>query len=443
MTEHRLDLTALAQSLIDGEHSIFSASGSGLWLHCAGGLIPNLLAKDNSGVEAAEGTVAHGCGETWLKVGKKPKHLIGTKQTVKNGGVDYTIEITAEMLNYVQEYVDWCAWLPGQHFTEQKVYYSEYTPLKRQGGTADHVVCSYQRMTITDLKYGKGHMVLAKNNSQALLYALGFFLEWDWLYDFQEIELRICQPRMRNFDVHTVTRQELLEFAEHVKVRAHEAWSLDAPRTPGAKQCQFCRVKSDCGAHFDLQVALTSGGFSAIDEPVTEEDIAVLKDSIDFQEIGAKMLDVYKLTTDELAQVYRYRSLFEGWWKSLHNELNIRAARGEIIRGMKLVEARSRRKIRDQEIAVKALAKYGVTREELIEEEFASPAEIERILRKKGVRPKDLETVLDPLVYKPPGKLTLVSDADKRSAVVDVTEEAFSNLDLETETLDSQETEEI
>lgn len=274
MTEHALNLSTLAESLKDGAHSIFSASGSGLWLNCAGGLLPGLLAPDDSGVDAAEGTVAHSCGEQWLRTGKRPNELLGTIQRVEKENTHFDIEITLEMLNYVEMYVDWCEWLPGKHFVETRVYYSEITPIPKQGGTADHVVCSWQKMTITDLKYGKGHFVEVKGNTQALLYALGFFYEYDFIYDFQTIEMRICQPRMQNFDTWTVTRAELLAFADDAKVKAHRAWALDAPRTPGDKQCQFCRVRATCAPHLARQVDITQGIFDDLFEPVTVEQVA-------------------------------------------------------------------------------------------------------------------------------------------------------------------------
>lgn len=396
-------------------------------MNCAGGLLPNLLAPDDSKVEAAEGSVAHGVGEAWLRAKKKPRHLLNTKQEMQG----YKIEIDTEMFNYVQEYVDWCSWLPGQHFVETKVYYSQITPLAVQGGTADHVACTYQKMVITDLKYGKGVLVAAKGNTQGLLYALGFFYEWDWLYDFQTIEIRICQPRMFNLDTWTITRAELLAFAEEAKSKAFAAWRIDAPRTPGLKQCAFCRVKADCAAHYHWQNEMSAGIWSDLIEPVTAEEVVALKDNIEMQRV-AKFIEPHRLTTAQLAKIYPFRSMFEGWWATVHNELNIRAAAGQDVPGMKLVRGRSKRVIKDKKLALATLMlDYDLTHDELIKEVMSSPAEIEKLLRKHGHRPKDLGDILDPLVYKPMGKPTLVSDADKRDAIADLSEVAFADLILE------------
>lgn len=404
-------------------------------MHCAGGLLANLLAPDNSKEEAAEGTVAHSVGELWLRTRVKPEHLVGTTQTITKGDESYDIEITIEMLNYVEEYFDWCSWQPGDHFVETKVYYSQLTPIDHQGGTADHVACSMHRMCITDLKYGKGVPVFAKGNTQALLYALGFFYEYDWWYDFQEIELRICQPRLGIFDTWTVTRAELLEFAELVRKASHAAWKLDAPRTPGIKQCTFCRVQASCAPHIFWQEKLTrddDGAWDGMIEAVTVEQSMSIKEKIEALDL-AKFVEPHTLTTAHMAALYQFRSRFEGWWKSLHNELNIRAAAGEQIPGMKLVEGRSNRVLRKEEMVLAILEiDYEFKREELIKESMPSPTELEKLLRARGIRPKDLEHVLDPLVRKPRGKPTLVAEADRRPSIVDLTEIAFADLDLET-----------
>ncbi len=183
-----------------GAHSIFSPSGSSTWAYCPGSLIPNLFAKDSAGEDAAYGTVGHGVAEQWLKSGVCPTHLVGTTEIIEEGDQRFEIEIDASMLEYVGQYVDWCIYLPGTHFVETRVDFSDLTPLKKQSGTADHAACEFGTLTVTDLKMGQGVQVYAKDNTQAILYAYGFFRKYDELFDFQRIVIRIAQPRLTHFD---------------------------------------------------------------------------------------------------------------------------------------------------------------------------------------------------------------------------------------------------
>ena len=133
-----------------------------MWLHCAGSLIANMMEEDSTSPEAAEGTAAHFVAETWLRSGRKPKELIGTVQVVEERGLRFEIPVTQVMMDYVQEYVDWCMFEPGEHYTETRVFFSELTPLPNQSGTADHAACQPGKLVITDLKYGKGIQVFAE-----------------------------------------------------------------------------------------------------------------------------------------------------------------------------------------------------------------------------------------------------------------------------------------
>lgn len=443
MTEHRISLSAIAKACRDGAHSIFSASGSHLWLHCPGGLIPNVLAPDSSGREAAEGTVAHGVGELWVRSGQRPGHLIGTVETVNEGDDAYEIEITAEMLSYLEEYYDLCSMMPGRHFVETKVYYDDLTPIDRQGGTADFAACTWRKLVIVDLKYGKGVFVNVANNPQLLLYAYGFFREWDWLYDFQEIEIHVCQPRMGNVEKITISREALLLFAEKVKATASVAWSFDAPRIAGTTQCQFCRVQHECAAHFAWQASLTEGAWSdedAHDDARANPTVDVVldvKQRVEWMQ-EFNMMNPYNLDTTDLAYLYTKRSTFEAWWKKVQTELMKRSASGKLVPGLKVVEARSNRKIRDIEEAKDVLMhqvdeQFRLSESDLISTKVRSPKQIEEKLHARGLRGVALEKVMKPLVHKPPGKPTLVPLTDPREPLVDLGAEAFEDLDAESE----------
>lgn len=451
MTEHHvIDLNALASARDGSGHSIFSPSGSPMWLNCSGSLIPNLLADDEAGPDAAYGTVAHELTEQQLKTGKVQDQRLGEKVWVESGDWGFLIPIDDEMLIHVQTAVDYCEWLPGDHFVEQRVFFSEYTPLKNQSGTADHVACAPGVMTITDHKFGKGVRVYAamdyddkraviehkdgtfeiNGNSQGLLYALGFFLEHDATYHFERIVIRISQPRLDHFDEWETTREELLKFGEFVRRRTAAAWTLDAPRRPSPKACQWCKVKATCAAKAVQEEAIVRGAFADLIDDITVETMEDLKERLSDPITGYELqpVKIATLTLDEMATLYAYRSASEAWWKQLERTLYQHAVAGEKVPGMKLVESRSNRVFRDKRAAARFLMDRGIPREDVIEEKVVSPAEAEKLLRKAGVRAKDLPQMLNPLVSKPPGKPTLVPLRDKRMALGDVSGAAFDDL---------------
>jgi hypothetical protein len=428
MTEHTFsvaEMRAAIQRVMDGGHSVFSPSGSKMWLGCAGSLIPNLFAPDDSGRDAAYGTVGHMVGEEWLKTGMRPKYLLGRREFVQAGEWGYLIDIDETMFEYVKRYVDWCKNLPGDHYVETRVDFSRLTPIPNQGGTADHAACTYQRMVITDLKMGKGVRVYAKENSQALLYALGFFYEWDWLYDFQEFVIRIAQPRLDVFEEWVVDRKYLLSFAEYVKERAAAAWVQNAPRTPSAEACQWCRVQSTCAAKAKVLIDLTGGAFDDLAPEVTQEEIDGFREAL-AEDLVPSPVDPAKLTTLELERLYGWRGTVERFFKKVGEELEQRARDGVKLKLHKTVEGRSFRTFRDKNKAVEKLVALGLDRDDIVTEEVASPARVEELLMAEGYKKKDIPELLDGLIFKPPGKATLASIKDSRPALNVKYDDAFS-----------------
>ena len=434
MSDHNFNLSDLEEKL--GGHSVYAPSASSMWLYCSGSLIPNLLADDNAGEDAAYGSVAHGVAERWLKTGVKPVDLIGTVEKVDEGHAVFEIEITHSMLEYVQEYVDWSVFLPGDHYVEQRVDFSRLTPIPKQGGTADHIACEPGALTITDLKMGKGVQVFAKGNTQARLYALGAFYRWDDQYHFERIVIRIAQPRINHFDVWEITREELLEFAEFVKVRAALAWQPNAPRTPGEKQCMWCKVKATCADFAVLQQELTEGVFDNLDDTVDEQKVIKLIDDLEdpFEDYKVKPSPVHTLTTAQLEQLLPWRKVVENWWKSVEDELEKRLQNGTDCRKFKLVEGRSNRSWRQNELdaVVEDLdLMFGLDRSEVVEEKVISPSALEELLIKKGFKRKALPDLMKPLTVKPRGKPTMAPIHDKRPALTITTEDVFDDLDAD------------
>lgn len=432
MADHGFDLKELERRM--GGHSIYAPSYSATWLFCSGSLIPSLLAEDKAGIDAAYGTVAHGVAETWLKLGVRPDHLIGEVERVDEGHEVFEIEIDEVMLDYVQEYVDWCVALPGDHYVEQRVDFSDLTPIPNQGGTADHICCQPGVLTITDLKMGKGVQVFATKNTQARLYAYGAFREWDWMYDFQRIVIRIAQPRLGHFDVWEITRKELLEFAEFARYKARDAWSPNAKRTPGEKQCQWCRVRRDCPAIAAYMVEMTEGVFDDLSGDLQEGDVVNLINRLDdeFDEFMIKPVSVQSLSVAQKSKLIKFRKVVENWFKAIEDELEKQLNDGQKVPGYKLVEGRSNRVIASDKTAPSTLSLLsGLDEDQFMETKVKSPAQIEDVLVKAGIRRKDLHFYMSDVTAKPRGKPVMAPAHDKRAELVVGDGDVFDDLEAD------------
>lgn len=435
-------LTRLMEEYAGGGHSIFAPSGSAMWLYCSGSLIANLLEEDEGSFEAAEGTVAHELAEQWLKSGVKPKHRLGEFVTVSEGEgkPSYLIQIDEVMMDYVEEYVLWCQMNEGDHFVETRVFFTKLippanadeleedpladeVPFAAQGGTADHACCQPGVLIISDLKYGKGIFVDAVNNTQARIYALGFFYMWDWKYNFQKIIIRIGQPRLDNWGVWEITREELLAFADFVQERAKAAWQLNAPRRVSRKGCQWCKVKANCTA---LAVTLESLVYAELDDLEKElevDDMSLIREALR-AEFKMHTANLTRLSNVDMVKILEFRKPIEDWFKDIQTHLEGESNDGRPVPGMKLVEGRSNRDWSRPKKVIEHLKFIGMPEKDMYTEpELKSPAQMEEALKKTlKLDRKTVGVILSGYDYKPPGKPTLVRDDDPRAALGDVDE---------------------
>lgn len=425
MTEQPIDLSQLA-SIRDGSgHSIFGASGSPMFLNCAGSLIPNLLVKDEPNEDSAYGTVAHEISEQWLKTGVKPEHRIG--EIVEVG--PFKIEIDEVMLDYTQQTVDRCSLEPGVQLVEEHVDYSDLTPIPNQGGTLDFAAMREGVAMIHDHKFGKAHIVYAKQNTQLMLYAYGIYKRYGWLFDFKRFVLRIAQPRIDHYDEWECTVEELLEFVEWAKLRMYASWDVNAARTAGEKQCTWCKVRIDCAAHAKMQVDLCEGIFTV--EDVSPEQMEDFKDRLGetFGPLTLRNVEAGSLTTEHLVNLFKMRRAAIRYWEAIEKELFRRTQNGETLHayGKKIVEGRAIRFFKNVEAAKDRLLSLGLERDQVVQESIVSPAQAEVLLKKIGRKQRELPELLDGLIGKPPGKPTIADLSDSRPEIVDLGKLVFDD----------------
>jgi len=360
-------------------HSIYSASGAHRWMNCPPSAQLEQQFPNETSTYAEEGTAAHDLAEHKLK---KALKMRSKKPTSK-----YQSD---EMDNMTDLYVEYCLGLiekaketcPDlQILIEQKLDFSDYVP---EGfGTGDLVVVGSGSLHVVDFKYGRGVIVSAEKNPQMMLYALGALSLFDMLYDIKKVSMEIVQPRVDNFSTWEITVEELLKWAEEeLKPKALLA-STGGGEFCAGDHCRFCRAKNQCRAR-------------------AVKNLELLK--YEFQ-------DPSLLTDEEIAEIIGLASELSKWASDVYTYATALAINeGRQWDGFKLVHGRTRRKYADEKAVAEAAKAAGYT--DIFKQSLITITEMERLMGKKKFR-----DTLGNLVEKPKGKLTLVSETDKRQAV--------------------------
>lgn len=393
-----------------GSHARFAPSSAHRIYDCPASLLLNENEPDREIYEAAEGTVAHHIAEICARARREPEEFLG--MTFDSGDLDadydeeqhsskgFAITVDDEMVQGVGEYLDRIMGLPGDHYVETRVNISPWCPIPDQFGTCDHAAASHKKLIITDLKYGRVQ-VDAPQNKQLVMYALGFINEYDWLYDFDEVIIRIAQPRLDHFDVWITSKAELLAIGEKIKERFALALKPNPPFGPSEKACRFCKVNYKCKANHDF---------------LYHDRIMLLDDDDEFVESDLAMMD-----DAELAALWLRKGMYENRMCAVEDYLHKKVADGEFVPGLKTVAGRSSRYFVSEVDAEMLLLDAGVKPEKLYSKpEFVSPAQAEKLLR--GEAKKKLQD----FIKSKPGKPCLVSSDDKRK---DLTVQSLELLD--------------
>ena len=363
-------------------HAKLSASGSARWLNCPGSVEAEKDFKDTGSSFAQEGTAAHELADLCLTSGDSPEKYIG--QQIES------VEVNADMAEYIAGYISYVKSFEGEHFYESRVDFSPWVP---EGfGTSDAIVIQTKVVHIIDLKYGKGVSVDAENNSQGMLYALGVYNDYGYLFDdVSEFVIHIYQPRTNNFSVWTISVDDLLKWGEWVKLQADLALTKDADRSPGDKQCQWCKAKATCPALSKYTQDIIMCEFDDL------EDL----DNPD------------KLTKPQLRLALENKKLIVGWLDAVEKHVSGILFDGGTFEGFKLVEGRSLRKWGDEDSAATAMLTLK-KEEEVYKKSLISAAQAEKLLGKKNY------SLISDFIIKPDGKPTLAPESDKRPSITNV-----------------------
>lgn len=396
-------------------HALFAPSASERWIACPGSVALTEHAPRTSSSFADEGTAAHEVASRCLLDGIDVKDCdIGSIEV--NGA---TWQVTDEMRDAVQLYLDEVRGrvLEGHHlFVERRVSFGGLIGVEGQFGTADAIILSEDgtKVTVADLKYGRGVRVNAEENTQLMTYAAAVVLEsFASLMDgVEEVTLLIVQPRLDHVDEWTLPVARLRQHVEQMRLavsHAHKARQFLALEkrvpieffTPTEKGCRFCPASATCEALQRKVAAAVFDDFQALDEPeaLLVAPPPVLPDS------------------RRLGQTFGVLDLIESWCRSVRGEVERRIAGGMTVIGpdglpMKMIEGRKGRRAWQDAETAEAVLQGLLTPDKLYEpREIISPAKAEKMLGKKATRAQ-WDDMIVPLIVQGAGspKVALGSD---------------------------------
>lgn len=366
-------------------HALLSASAAHRWMNCPPSARLTEGIADTTSPYAAEGTLAHEIGELILTKYLHNVDLPDKWEQIKAHEMFYEgmIDEVSIYTDYVIEQFNAAIQATGDPliFLETKLDFSAYVPYGY--GTGDCIIIADGQMEIIDLKFGKGVEVSAVDNPQLMLYALGAYEQFGFIYDIQTIKMTIAQVRLNHISSSIITTDMLLDWAENtVKPIAALAFEGKGEQNPG-EWCKFCKIKADCQARADQNLAFIEANKGK------------------------------RITIKRLADILTQADEIMSWISDIKELALTKALEGTEIPGFKLVEGRSNRQITDEAALAEILAQNISEPEKIFK-----PRTLETItaLEKLFGKNRFAELAAD-YIIKPPGKPTLVPISDKRPAL--------------------------
>lgn len=366
------------------KHAYLSASASHRWLACppSAKLCANIL--DQASEYAQQGTDCH----------ELCAYLV--EKALGRDVIDPTENLTyydAEMQNCAEEYrnyileqieaiKEFCK--DPQVMIEQRLDFSRW--VENGFGTGDCVIVADEILQIIDYKHGLGILVSAGDNehggnSQMMCYALGALEVFGDIYDINQIKMTIFQPRRDNISTYTISKENLLKWADEVLAPTAQLAYVGKGEFNAGDHCTFCKVKATCRKRAEYNLELAKYDF-AMPATLDDTEIAAILEKVD------EMISWGNDIKDYALQQAQSGVHFEGW---------------------KIVEVRSNRKYTDENAIADTVKDAGFNP---YEKKLLGITAMSTLLGKKK-----FEELLGGLIYKPPGKPTLVPESDKRPAM--------------------------
>jgi hypothetical protein len=374
-------------------HALLGASKASQWINCPPSARLQEHFPDKRSEYAEEGTAAHELSE--LRLERRLTLCDSKRRAELDGKIEAFREnrfYGPEMENAVSEYCDFVE----ERFMEAKARstdavilleaqadFSEWVPEGR--GIGDVVLISDGILEVIDLKYGQGVPVSAYGNPQIRLYALGSWAEYNLFYDIREVRMTIVQPRLDSISTDALTVEELLEWAENIVRPAAALANVGEGDFNAGDHCRWCKVKGNCRARADANMAAVTYEFK----------------------------DPKLLTLEEIGAILAVAEQLQTWAKDVQGYAFDQAINGKGVPGWKLVEGKSNRSIVDKDSAWKVLEAHTIEPDKYLKpRDLLGIGELEKRIGKK-----ELAALIGDLIVKPPGKPVLVVETDHRPGI--------------------------
>lgn len=364
-------------------HAVLSPSASGRWIQCPASVrMTRDIPEGPTSIYAVEGTQFHTLCEVEASrrlLDREPSEYalqrLEWALETEDGWHDDQLRYVEHWIELLQEYLDE---EPGARLhLEVRVD----TGIPGCWGTADAIIVYSDRIRVIDIKYGAGLRVSALNNPQARLYGVGALetLVEDPL-TIREVTNTIWQPRMNNLSEETLTRAELVQWRDELIPIALLALSEDAPFGPSEDACRFCPIAGECAPRARFMLAQDFG----------DPDI---------------------LDGEELADAFSRTSHLKRWIADIEDAALKRAYEDAgSLPGFKVVRSGGRRKILDEEKAIKRLLKAGYTWDDVSSRKISTFGQLDKLV---GGGEK-LQQILGDLLGMSEGRLSLAKESDPR-----------------------------
>lgn len=374
------------------KHARLNSSSSYRWMNCPPSVLLCEKYPDQASAYAQQGTDAHTlCAYLIEKaLGRDSPDptpdLDYYNQEMQDCAEGYASFVMEEYSKILQTCSD------ADVLIEQKVSFACWVP---DGfGTADCIILADGTAEVIDYKHGLGVLVSAETeefggNPQLMCYCLGVIQMFDGIYDIDTVKMAIYQPRRDNVSTYTMSKADLLRFADEVLAPTAQLALKGEGEFKAGSHCQFCKAKATCRKRAEYNLELAKYDFAMPDE-------------LEDYEIDAVLMKIDQLIS---------------WAADIKEYALNQALLGKNYDHFKVVEGRSNRKYTNDDTVAQAVIRAGY---DPYEKKLLGITAMTSLLGKKK-----FEELLGEFICKPQGKPTLVSKTDKRPPMKNTAENDF------------------